>query len=277
LRFCEQGKRTKDEGVNHEHFQAIRSRFNRYVARFRGPDGAFPAMQALKRRHTSHVVADAGRVMAAEGWTLPQVLLGRTAALLHDIGRFSQYAEFGTFQDSASVNHAERGCAVMLQEGICDGLPEDDERIIFEAVRQHNGITLPPDTAADAARIAYVVRDADKLDIFRVMEEAVESGQLEHNPEITWNLQLTGGVSEPMLAALDAGHAINYRDVTTFCDFVMVQVSWLSGQLHYAASRRLARERRVLEYRECLVLARCDDPRVSRYFQRFRDLGGADA
>jgi hypothetical protein len=263
--------------VNHEHFQAIRSRFNRYVARFRGPDGAFPAMQALKRRHTAHVVVDAGRVMAAEGWTPPQVLLGRTAALLHDIGRFSQYAEFGTFQDSASVNHAERGCAVMLQEGICDGLPEDDARIIFEAVRLHNGITLPPDTAADAARIAYVVRDADKLDIFRVLEEAVESGQLEHNPEITWNLQLTGGVSEPMLAALDAGHAINYRDVTTFCDFVMVQVSWLSGQLHYAASRRLARERRVLEYRERLVLARCDDPRVSRYFQRCRDLGGADA
>lgn len=256
--------------MNHEHFQAVRSRFNRYVARFRGPDGAFPAMQALKRRHTAHVVADAGRVMAAEGWAPSAVLLGRTAALLHDIGRFSQYAEFGTFQDSASVNHAERGCAVMRQEGICAGLPDDDARIVFEAVRLHNGLALPPDISADAARIAHVVRDADKLDIFRVLEEAVERQQLEHNPEITWNMQLDGGVSEPVLAALDAGRAVNYRDVATFCDFVMVQVSWLSGQLHYAESRRLARERRVLEYRERLVLARCGDPRVARYFQTQR-------
>ncbi len=257
--------------MTHEHFQAVRSRFNRYVARFRGPDGAWPAMQALKRKHTAHVVADASRVMAAEGWAPPRALLGRTAALLHDIGRFSQYAEFRTFQDSASVNHADRGCDVLRQEGVLDGLPEGDSRIISEAVRLHNRMGLPPETDLVTAEVADVVRDADKLDIFRVFEEAVAQNQFENNPEIAWNMRLEGGVSEPVLAALEAGAPVDYRQVATFCDFVMVQVSWFCGQFRYAESRRLARTRRVLEYRERLVLARCADPRLVPIFARLKE------
>jgi hypothetical protein len=254
-----------------EHFQMARSRFNRYVARFREPDGSWPAMQALKRKHTAHVVADAGRIMAAEGWSADRQRVGRTAALLHDIGRFSQYAEFRTFQDSASVNHAERGCEVMRREGVLDGLPEEDRRIVFEAVRLHNLLALPPETDLLTAGIADLVRDADKLDIFRVFEEGVEQNQFEKNPEIAWNMRREGGVSEPVIAALEAGRPVDYRQVATFCDFAMVQVSWFFGQLSYAESRRLARARRVLEYRERLVLAWCDDPRLARIFAHLQE------
>jgi len=259
--------------MTHEHMLAVRGRFNRYLARYRGADGAFPAMHALKRRHTAHVVADAARVMSAEGWDAPRMALGRTAALLHDIGRFSQFAEFRTFQDGLSVDHAERGCEVLSREGILDGVDEEDRRMLLDAVRLHNRLALPADLAPALAELAHLVRDADKLDIFRVFEEAVAQRQLEANPEIAWNMRMEGGVSAAVLAALDAGRSIDYRDVTTFCDFVLVQVSWLTGQLHYAESRRLARERRALETRERMVLARCDDPRLAALFARLKSGG----
>lgn len=253
-----------------EHYQTVSTRFDRYVDRFRDTDGALPAMQELKRQHTACVVADANRVMEAEGWNARQTLLGQTAALLHDIGRFSQYAEFRSFQDSVSVNHAERGCEVLLHEGVLEGVSTADARIIRETVRLHNVLALPLDTEPLIVAVANVVRDADKLDIFRVFEEAVKQKQFKDNPEIAWNLQMDGGVSEPILAALEAGGAVDYRKVSTFCDFVMVQVAWLSGQLRFAESRRLARERRVLEYREELVLARDANPRLVAVFAQLK-------
>jgi len=257
--------------VTREQYQTVRRRFTRYVARYRDAAGALPAMQSLKWRHTACVVADAGRVMAAEGWDDARRQVGRTAALLHDIGRFSQYDEFRTFQDSASVDHAVRGCEVMEREGILAGVPGADARMILEAVRLHNAKTLPPATDLPTAALADLVRDADKLDIFRVFEEAVAANQFANNPEIAWNMDLEGGVSEPVLAALDAGRAVDYRAVSTFCDFVMVQVSWLGGQLRFAESRRLARARRVLEYRERLVLARCGNRRLEAVFARLKE------
>lgn len=257
--------------MTRQQYQTVRDRFTRYVARYRDTAGTLPAMQELKWRHTACVVADAERVMAAEGWDSARCMLGRTAALLHDIGRFSQYDEFRTFQDSASVNHAERGCEVIRREDVLAGVPADDACRVLQAVRLHNRKELPPSTAPSTAELADLVRDADKLDIFRVFEEAVAADTFANNPEMVWNIALEGGVSEPVLEALEAGRAVDYREVSTFCDFVMVQVSWLGGQLRFAESRRLARERRVLEYRKQLVLARCGSPRLEAIFARLKE------
>ena len=249
--------------MTREQYQTVRRHFTRYVARYRDAAGALPAMQNLKWRHTACVVADAGRVMAAEGWDDAPRQVGRTAALLHDIGRFSQYDEFRTFQDSASVDHAARGCEVMEREGILAGVPGADARMILEAVRLHNAKTLPPATDLPTAALADLVRDADKLDIFRVMEQAIADGSLERNPEIAWGLQVKGAPSPDVVEAIRQGHSVSYAWIGTLADFILIQVGWLIGGLHYATACRLAAERKVLDFREAFLKTLSDDSGVA--------------
>ncbi|NLL84367.1 MAG: HD domain-containing protein [Lentisphaerae bacterium] len=254
-----------------ELFEKITKRFEAYVGRYRDAAGELPAMHELKWRHTAGVVEDARRIMAAEKWTESQTMLGRTAALLHDIGRFSQLAEFGTFRDSLSVDHAVRGCEVIAAEGILAGVSARSTGLITGAVRLHNGREIPLLNDSELLALVNLVRDADKLDIFRVFEEAVEENRFATNPEIAWNMSMAGEVSEAVLEALEMGRSVDHSDIKTFYDFVMSQVAWLNGGLVYAESRRLACERRVLEYRERLVMEQCESRRLQEIFAHLRD------
>ncbi len=100
--------------------------------------------------------------------------------LLHDIGRFEQYRRFGTFIDSESVDHAELGADILFGEGLINELlpeqitdmgQERERRIIELAIRFHNKLSLPDNLDNQEETICSVLRDADKIDIFRVIQE----------------------------------------------------------------------------------------------------------
>ena len=98
--------------------------------------------------------------------------------------------------------------------------------------------------------MAWLVRDADKLDILHLLEKAVHDGSLERNPEIAWGLQMKGAPDARLMEAVEAGHTVSYDWIHCFADFVLIQVGWLNGGLQYRSSVRLVQERRALEFRE---------------------------
>lgn len=96
--------------------------------------------------------------------------------LLHDFGRFEQIKRFGTFSDSQSVDHAELGADILFKDGKIQlfsdaGLLQDDFLLIETAVRLHNKLSLPDNLDENAKVFCQLIRDADKLDIFRVLYE----------------------------------------------------------------------------------------------------------
>jgi hypothetical protein len=254
-----------------EFLTLLTQRYHAYVETFRDGSGTLPEMLRLKLEHTHGVVADARRVMAGEAW--PETLrpLGEACALLHDAGRYSQMEEFGTLQDSKSIDHAKRGVQVILAQRWLGGLPGEERKLVLAAVALHNRRTLPPALLEDEAirapgsmaALAHLVRDADKLDIFRVMEHAVRDGSLERNPEIAWGLQVKGAPSPDVVAAISQGHSVSYAWIKTLSDFVLIQVGWLIGGLRYDTSYRLAAERQALEFREAFLKTLSDDPGVN--------------
>ena len=229
--------------------------FTGYTRRFAGADGLLHPMQQLKVAHSWRVVSNAERIMADERWSELHSRVGRGCALLHDVGRFPQYAEFGSFEDHKTINHAVRGAAVLHAEGVLAALPDMARETIFMSVRHHNVRELSPDLPADQIGFVHLVRDADKLDIFRVFEDAVRSGNLQDHPEIAWSLPERGTVNPEILADVFAGRAVEYHLVRSLCDFVMIQVGWLQGHLHYDAAVALACKRQALEFREEYVCA----------------------
>jgi putative nucleotidyltransferase with HDIG domain len=240
--------------------------FADYTRRFAGVDGRLHPMQQLKVDHSRRVVAYADRIMAAENWPEARRRLGRACALLHDVGRFSQYAEFGTFADHHSINHAARGAEVLRAEGALDALPAGEREAILVAVGCHNVRELAPTLTPEHAALAHLVRDADKLDIFRILEAAIRQGHLEDHPEIAWSLPERGPVNPELLAAVSAGKTVGYPLVHSLCDFMLIQVGWLHGFLHYDAAVALAREEKALEFREAYVRAIDDSPAVRACF-----------
>ena len=237
--------------------------YHAYVDTFRVADGALPDMLRLKLEHTQGVVRDARCIMAGEAWDEPSRVLGEACALLHDTGRYAQFSEFGTFQDSRSVDHAAHGVRVIQEQRWLDGLPAEACNLVLATVALHNRRTVPVAASARVARFAHLVRDADKLDIFRVMERAVTDGSLERNPEIAWGLQVKGAPSPNVVEAIRQGHSVSYTWIRTLADFILIQVGWLIGGLHYATACRLAAERKALEFREAFLQTLSDDPGVA--------------
>ena len=96
--------------------------------------------------------------------------------LLHDIGRFEQVRRYGTFIDSVSVDHAEFGADLLFQENLISrftsqALPEEWLQLLETAIRLHNKLTLPEDLDERTRCFCDIIRDADKVDIFRVVAQ----------------------------------------------------------------------------------------------------------
>lgn len=244
--------------------------FADYTHRFAGADGRLHPMQQLKVDHSRRVVENAVKIMSAEGWPRPQRLLGSACALLHDVGRFSQYAQFATFEDQKSFNHAARGAQVLQEEGALETLSVADREAILVSVRHHNAREIPAALPVAQTELLHLVRDADKLDIFRVFEDAVREGHLEDHPEIAWSLPERGPVNPALLEAVSAGRTVSYSLVHSLCDFVLIQVGWLRSLLHYDATVALADARGALAFREQFVRATDDSPDVRACFDRTR-------
>ena len=248
--------------MTREFLNTLTRHYHAYVDTFRDADCTLPDMMRLKLEHTLCVVEDAKRIMDGEGWPEHARIMGEACALLHDAGRYSQLKEFGTFQDAKSIDHAKRGVQVITGQGWLKDTSDEDWKTVLTAVSLHNKKKLSPTLSPSAAAIAHLVRDADKLDIFRLMESAVSDGSLERNPEIAWELPVKGPPSPDIVACVSKGQSVSYAHVKSFSDFVLIQVGWLVGGLHYPTSLRLARQRNVLEFREAFLKTLSDDPGI---------------
>ena len=122
----------------------------------------------MKADHTMKVAENCDAIAEAEGLDRDLAwLLG----LVHDIGRFPQLAQFDTFWDLASMDHAEAGAEMLFGPRKMIGLFTDREEfypLIRDAVRWHSAFRLPAEMEEEHRIYAELLRDADKLDIFRV-------------------------------------------------------------------------------------------------------------
>lgn len=222
----------------------IASAFEAYAATFPAEE-----MNILKLEHTRRVVANAKAIMAGEAFSDRLRGLGETAAWLHDLGRFRQYGQYRTFSDRVSVNHALLSCGEALRLGWLDDRPAPERNAILRAIECHNLRDLPPHIPPDELALAHLVRDADKLDIYTVLDHAIETDYLPSHPDVYWGLPLDGPPSPKVVASLERGDSVDYADIQSFADFVFIQLAWCNGGLYYAASRRLALERGEVDIR----------------------------
>lgn len=185
--------------------------FNNYVKSFYTSDKEIQSMVSVKEEHTQLVAVHCRKLAEFLTLTPEDVVLAEAVGLCHDVGRFKQATLYRTFQDPVSVNHGLLGVKELKSEGIDQRLNSTVWKTLAFAVSCHNAAVIPGHPAEKPLLFAKLVRDADKLDIYRVLPPK----------------PATGGCSPELVAAMLAGRQLDYREIKTPDDRKLILLSWI--------------------------------------------------
>lgn len=209
-------------------------------------NGALQPMHQLKLEHTIRVAADARAIASGEGWPEEEVCLAEAVGLFHDIARFPQFEQYRSFSDADTVDHGDLGVQTLNSERLLDGVPAEQCALILHAVQYHNKKDLPRVLTAHEEKHLRLIRDADRLDIFFICWDSIKTGHIHDHPEIIMNIDFYGEPTPAVIEQFERGERIDYRRMKSTADRFVLQLSWMHD-LSYAATKRLVRERRIIE------------------------------
>ncbi|MEW6569977.1 MAG: HD domain-containing protein [Nitrospirota bacterium] len=200
----------------------------------------------LKEEHTAKVCENI--LYIAKGLSLDKnkTMLAETIALFHDIGRFPQYSKYKTFRDRKSVNHGLLGAETLIEKRILDRLPQNERELIIEAVRFHNAFSVPKNEKEEFVFFSRLIRDADKLDIWRVFLEYYSSPEDERASAVGLGLPDLPHYTKEVLLTLYEKRVVSLSEIKTLNDFKMLQLSWIFD-LNFTPSFKLLSERKYID------------------------------
>lgn len=243
----------------------------------------------LKIDHTYRVAGLCQRIAESLGLSEPDVDIAWLLGMLHDIGRFEQIRRFGTFNDVQSVDHAEFGADLLFKEGLirkfaegyyveCElaGLENQEAEQIIKnneyhnkdtgllemAIRQHNKYRVKEDLTERQRMFCDILRDADKVDIFKVNADI----PMEIIYDVTTEELKSGVISKEVLESFYKRETVLKSVRKSAVDHIVGHISLLF-ELVYKESYRQAKEQ---GYVYKLLDFKSDVPEVNAEFDDMR-------
>ena len=243
----------------------------------------------LKIDHTYRVAGLCQRIAESLGLSEPDVDIAWLLGMLHDIGRFEQIRRFGTFNDAQSVDHAEFGADLLFKEGLIRKFAEgyyeecelaepenqEDEQIIKNnehhnkdtgllemAIRQHNKYRVKEDLTERQRMFCDILRDADKVDIFKVNADI----PMEIIYDVTTEELKNGIITKEVLESFYKKETVLKSVRRSAVDHIVGHISLLF-ELVYKESYRQAKEQ---GYVYKLLDFKSDVPEVNAEFDDMR-------
>lgn len=233
--------------MQQEQLDRFKRWFDEYTNRFLDDDAYVNANLQLKQAHTRRTCQESVFLAGELALDDNQTRIAELIALFHDVGRFPQFTQYRTYNDPRSVDHCRLGVEVLQQEGILDMLPAEERRWVETAVEHHGRKSLPADLKGQTLLFAKLIRDADKLDIFRVVVDGYK--RYREDPEafmLEIELPDVPEHSPDVLEAVLNGQLIDYTKLRTLTDMKLCQLSWVYD-LNFGASLRRIQERGCLQ------------------------------
>ncbi len=232
--------------VSTEEVKELKEWFADYVHTFQHSEPEKQQNIDMKRWHTLRVCAEISSLGTQLGLNDSELRLAEIIALLHDIGRFEQYARYHTFMDGRSENHAELGVAIIMKSGILDRFDNEIRNLIVRSVQYHNRAALPPDEPEPCLFFSKLIRDADKLDIWKVVTDYYSRRETMRNKAIELDLPDTPGFSEEVYHDLINQRIVDIGHIKNLNDFKLLQIGWVFD-VNFQPTLDRIRERRYLK------------------------------
>jgi HD superfamily phosphohydrolase YqeK len=177
---------------------------------------------SLKYHHSLRTQENAQKLAQSLALSEHEQDLASLIGLLHDSGRFPQFYHYKTFRDSASRNHALWSVQLLEEEQVLHKLKETEKQWILSAIANHNRFQLEAGLDEKSTQFCHLIRDSDKLDIFRVMCEN----------QFILDFEPTDHISPKILQAIQNHQCALNQDVRHEADFKLLQLSWVFD-IHY--------------------------------------------
>lgn len=200
----------------------------------------------LKEIHTYKVCKNIVFLCKSLSLSESDTLLAETIALFHDIGRFPQYLRYKTFKDSVSINHGLLGANILKEKNVLSNLPENIQNIIIKSVMFHNAFSVPKNEDKETIFFIKLIRDADKLDIWRVFIDYYKSPKDDRASAVGLGLLDDNTYSKDIIDTIYKKEIVSLSKVKTLHDFKLLQLSWIFD-LNFKPSYELVLKRKYLE------------------------------
>jgi putative nucleotidyltransferase with HDIG domain len=220
--------------------------FNIYVKTFEYADAESQRNIDIKREHTERVTGEIINIGKKIGLNDNELNLAEIIALFHDIGRFEQYKRYNTFSDNKSEDHAELGIKILTEYDVLGMLDKEIQKVILCSIKNHNRPSLPLEETNTCLFYTRLLRDADKLDIWRVVTDYYHRKNSQRNVTLELELPDTPGISEEVYKALMNKQIVDMIHVKNLNDIKLLQVGWIYD-INFKPTFECVKNRRYME------------------------------
>ncbi len=221
--YLHKGVYTKHMSIDISKYE---TQFLSYAQGFCAAECKQRSMLELKIVH-SFAVLKHMHLLVQETLLAPYARACLLAALLHDVARFEQFSHYRTFKDSESCNHGTLGVKILRKLGWLNGENEEIRKLVFASISMHNRFRTPQNLNQDVRLVTLALRDADKLDIFRVMSDHFSAQDKRDGAVVFHAKNDPHAWSENIINDIFANRIASYDDVVYINDFKLLLGSWL--------------------------------------------------
>lgn len=224
----------------------LKNWFISYVKTFKYDNNESQQNIDIKREHTERVTEEIINIGKQLGLNDNELNLAEIIALFHDIGRFEQYDRYKTFSDYKSEDHAELGIKILKQHDVLDLLDENLRKVILCSIKYHNWPLLPAKETKTCLFYSRLIRDADKLDIWRVVTDYYHRENGRRNIALELELPDTPGISVEVYKAMMNKQIVEVKHVKNINDIKLLQAGWIYD-INFKPTFECIKNRRYIE------------------------------
>ncbi len=210
------------ESFDEKLVSGVKENVTRYILKFHSADEEYNKHIELKKIHIFRVLREVTDLVTALNLHDNIKYGAQILALLHDIGRFEQYDMFRTFSDAASVNHSKIAVRVIEEQHFLSGLSSSEMDIVYQCIMHHNIPKILPGLPPAVDLLTRILRDADKLDIWRIALE----NDVWHKIE-KYKKDSNYKVPSPILDCFLEQRIVPVELAPTLADSYLLRISWV--------------------------------------------------
>lgn len=221
--------------------------------------------------HTRNVAQTCEAIALGLGMTGYDVDLAWTIGYLHDFARFGQIRLTDSVKDTKKFDHARFGARLLFTHGLINDIipnfgkmPTEDMRVIELAILYHSALDIPDDLTEREAIYCNLIRDADKIDIFRV----IVTEPYEEIYGVSREELQASSFSPEITAAFDKRTTAEFRLVKTVGDLRLVHIAMAFG-MYFEPSKKAITEQGYLEK---MLTLDYTDPETQKTYERLRNI-----
>ena len=242
--------------IDIEYYQ---SWFAQYVQQYLAVQESNRLNYQLKFEHSLRVrdiIVELGESLNLDqtGLALCQII-----GLMHDLGRFKQYAEYNTFSDLITGSHAKFSVDILNENKLLQNLKKTQQEIVLKAIEYHNYYRIPEGKSAEILLFSQLLRDADKLDGYYIVTN--DHDQRRYDLE---GLSQDKYFSRINLEALLNSQPIEWKNVRYQFDRKLVMLG-LVFDLNFKRSFELIKENDYIKRLISQLPDTCETRRIGRH------------